>query len=194
MVETTNSTIELKKKLRSEVQSRRQLFSNSELIPKSLYQIKNALWFTQAKTVAIYISRLEEFPTKWLFDLCVKHRKTIVAPVMNGTSLKFLGVDHWEALLANEKNIFEPAFGSEVKPEAIDLFFVPLLAFDRTGNRLGRGGASGGFYDRLFSNVGIRGKRVGVGFEIQEYFTIPTEPHDVRMEYILTENRIIRTF
>jgi 5-formyltetrahydrofolate cyclo-ligase len=194
MVEKTNSTIEHKKQLRAEIQARRRLFSNSELIPKSIYQIKNAAWFHNAKTVAIYVSQAEEFPTRWLFDLCVRNKKTIVAPVMSGTQLKFFQVDRWESLVANEKNILEPAFGHEVKPETVDVFFVPLLAFDRSGNRLGRGGATGGYYDRLFSNSNIRGKRVGVGFEIQEYFTVPTEPHDQRMDFILTELKLHRSF
>jgi 5-formyltetrahydrofolate cyclo-ligase len=194
MAEKLSTPVDLKKNIRLEMLARRKLFLNQHQMPSSIQQIQNQPWFQNAQTIAIYISQESEFPTRWLYDLCLAYKKKIVAPMMHGTQLKFLVVDQWEALLPNEKNIFEPAFGVEVKPESIDVFFVPLLAFDRSGNRLGRGGVNGGYYDRLFANQAIKGKRVGVGFEVQECFSIPIESHDIPMNYILTERRIIRAF
>ena len=70
-----------------------------------------------------------------------------------------------------------------------DTLFVPLLAFDRTGARLGYGG---GYYDRTLA--ALPGHRaIGFGFAAQEVPQVPTEPHDRRLETIVTENEVIFT-
>lgn len=71
-----------------------------------------------------------------------------------------------------------------VEPQVI---LIPALAFDVTGHRLGRGK---GFYDRTFekrSDV----MKIGVTFEMQMTGMIPYESHDVKMDFIVTEKRII---
>lgn len=75
----------------------------------------------------------------------------------------------------------------EVTPE---LLLVPLLAFDRTGARLGYGG---GFYDLTLASLRAKGRVVAVGFawSIQEVPRVPTEPHDQRLDAVLTEREWI---
>jgi len=68
-----------------------------------------------------------------------------------------------------------------------DLVLVPGTAFDLRGNRLGRGM---GFYDRLLAK--IRGVKCGLGFDEQIAVEIPVEPHDVRMDFILTPTRCVK--
>jgi 5-formyltetrahydrofolate cyclo-ligase len=63
----------------------------------------------------------------------------------------------------------------------LDLVLVPGVAFDRWGRRLGRGK---GFYDRLLSLV--CGTKCGVGWDIQLCLEVPAEPHDVKLDCILT--------
>jgi 5-formyltetrahydrofolate cyclo-ligase len=67
-----------------------------------------------------------------------------------------------------------------------DAVLVPGLGFDVNGGRLGRGG---GFYDRLLA-AGTA-CRVGVAFECQVVEALPLEPHDRRMEFIITEQRVL---
>jgi len=67
-----------------------------------------------------------------------------------------------------------------------DLIVLPGLAFSRTGDRLGRGK---GFYDKYLSNY--RGVKIGVCFSDQLEDEIPTESHDIVLDYIVTENEII---
>ena len=70
-----------------------------------------------------------------------------------------------------------------------DLLFVPLLAFDRKGGRLGYGG---GYYDRTLAAFdGIQA--TGYGYAAQEVAQVPMEPHDRRLTTIVTESEIIRT-
>ena len=76
----------------------------------------------------------------------------------------------------------------EIPPEKFDLILVPGVAFDWNGNRLGRGQ---GFYDRLLKN--IRGVKCGVGYDFQLIGKIPVEPHDARMNFIVTPTRCVKT-
>lgn len=67
-----------------------------------------------------------------------------------------------------------------------DIVVVPLLAFDRQGYRLGYGG---GYYDRTLAALRKRGRvlAVGVGFAVQEMPSVPRGPHDVPLDWIVTE-------
>lgn len=88
--------------------------------------------------------------------------------------------------------VHEPEGGREIHPSEVDLVIVPGVAFDPTGARLGRGG---GFYDRfleaLVERVESRGAvGVGVCFECQRVERVPREPHDVRVEAVVTEKGV----
>jgi 5-formyltetrahydrofolate cyclo-ligase len=79
-------------------------------------------------------------------------------------------------------NVLEPQKGCPSVPlNQLDLVFVPGVAFDFTGRRLGRGK---GFYDRLLAE--FRGHKCGVAFDAQIVAAVPEEPHDVRVDSILT--------
>ncbi len=74
-----------------------------------------------------------------------------------------------------------------------DLMLVPLSAFDRQGQRIGYGG---GYYDRaiaILRRKGLARRLIGIAFDCQEVPSVPAEPHDVRLDAILTESGL-RTF
>lgn len=71
-----------------------------------------------------------------------------------------------------------------IPPNQLDLAFVPGLGFDLFGGRLGRGG---GHYDRILAAT--QGHRCGVAWDIQISPALPLEPHDIRMNSILTPTR-----
>ncbi len=82
--------------------------------------------------------------------------------------------------------ILEPADGEIVPVQDLAGCLIPGLAFSHSGVRLGRGR---GFYDRaleLFAGV-----RMGLCFSIQFVEAeVPSEPHDLRMNYVVTENGV----
>lgn len=72
-----------------------------------------------------------------------------------------------------------------------DVLLVPLLGFDRDGARLGYGKAH---YDRAIAAMragGHRPRLVGVAFAVQEVDAIPTEPHDVRLDWLVTDAEVL---
>ena len=88
-------------------------------------------------------------------------------------------------LVPGRFGVQEPEAGCPAVPlNQLDLILVPGVGFDFAGRRLGRGK---GFYDRLLAQV--RGHKCGVAFEQQLVAELPEEPHDVRVDSILTPTR-----
>jgi 5-formyltetrahydrofolate cyclo-ligase len=77
---------------------------------------------------------------------------------------------------------------AEIPPDKFDLILVPGVAFDWNGNRLGRGR---GFYDRLLAKT--PGLKCGVGYDLQLVRKVPAEPHDAKVNFIVTPTRCVRT-
>lgn len=82
--------------------------------------------------------------------------------------------------------IWEPDHATATAPSIIEWIVVPGVAFDREMNRLGRGK---GFYDRLLRKTPAR--KIGICYGLQLLDEIPAEPHDIKMDLIITENDII---
>lgn len=79
-----------------------------------------------------------------------------------------------------------PAKGQPVEP---DILLVPLIGFDARRYRLGYGG---GYYDRTLAAMPVKPRAVGIGYDRLEVRTIHPQPHDVPMNVVVTESRVIR--
>lgn len=79
-----------------------------------------------------------------------------------------------------------PAEGPAVAP---DVLLVPLLGFDQAGYRLGYGA---GYYDRTIASFAEKPRLIGIGFELGRLATIYPQPHDIPMDFILTERGLFR--
>lgn len=69
---------------------------------------------------------------------------------------------------------------------AYDVIIIPLLAFDESGNRLGYGG---GWYDRFLAEQ-PQALKIGLAYDVQRAPTLPVEPHDRSLDYVVTEANI----
>ena len=121
---------------------------------------------------------------------CVCALPVVTAP---RTPLTFRRWEPGNELIVSAFGIPEP--GPEQPAATPDVSLVPLLAFDREGYRLGYGG---GFYDRTIASMrGLPRVRpyvaIGVGFAGQEVPQVPREPHDERLDWVVTEAETIRT-
>lgn len=94
-------------------------------------------------------------------------------------------VDPARDIVAGYRGLPEPARGCErVATASIDWVLVPGIAFDRMGGRLGYGG---GYYDRLLPVLPARATRVAGAFSAQIVDAVPSAPHDITMDTVMTE-------
>lgn len=140
--------------------------------------------FLLAEKILMYHSLPDELFThsflgKWA------NKKRFFLPRVNGVNLEILPYEESKLELGSF-HIEEPTGNDTVDPSEIELVVVPAVAYDRNGNRLGRGK---GFYDRLLKTT--KATKVGVGYEFQLVDSIPVEPHDVGMDMIITQNTTI---
>jgi 5-formyltetrahydrofolate cyclo-ligase len=75
------------------------------------------------------------------------------------------------------------------KPADLDVVVLPGIAFDRQGGRLGQGK---GYYDRLLADVSSKCTLIGLAFDVQLVEEVPMEPHDVRLDILITESDLYR--
>lgn len=95
-------------------------------------------------------------------------------------------LEQFEDLHENKWGVLEPVAGAMAEPGEFDLVIVPMVGGDYSKNRIGYGK---GFYDRFLS--GSTGTRIGLLFESCLVESIPTEEFDIKMDKIITEDRII---
>lgn len=173
--------------------------------------------YQNARTVLLYASLPEEAPTRKLIDLCLADNKIIALPRVDGKDMDFFILNPGIPLCRQtQKGVFgimEPTPNlsrlTAEKAESPILIFVPGLAFDKHGFRLGRGA---GYYDRflaglcgkLFSadNNGMQKSGtaqdknvtlVGLCRSIQIVKKVPAEAHDIQVDFLMSENRIEKT-
>ena len=133
-----------------------------------------------AKSVALYSALPDEIDTKYVVEKW-SSSKRVVLPVVSGDEMDFYEYDQGSELFRGAFGILEPRCSKIVNPESIDLIIVPGVAFDRVGNRLGRGK---GYYDKYL--VKTDAYKIGVALNCQIIQDIPYEEHDVRMDLIMT--------
>lgn len=106
-----------------------------------------------------------------------------------GQALTFRSWRPGEQLIAGEFGAREPGRKAAARRPAV--LVVPLVAFDIRGGRLGRGG---GFYDRTLAELKAAGPVVaaGIAFSAQRVPAVPLEPHDQRLDWIVTEEGAFR--
>jgi 5-formyltetrahydrofolate cyclo-ligase len=114
-------------------------------------------------------------------------RLALPAVMARGKSLAFRAWSAGDRLMLGPLGILEPSpAAAELIP---DIMLVPLAAFDRAGHRIGYGA---GHYDFTLAHL-RKGKpiaAIGVGFAVQEIETVPALPHDVALDYVLTETEV----
>lgn len=146
---------------------------------------------SQARLVMGYSHFKNEVRTELLKEFCFQKSIGYCLPVTQTPP-------HMDAYLITESSQLHPdSFGvptpdtslcQKANPEAIDLIFIPGLAFDPSGSRLGFGK---GYYDAFLATAPNAAK-IALAYDFQVLNQIPVSPWDQQVDYILTENRLIR--
>ena len=140
--------------------------------------------FQRARVVLLYWSMVDEVQTHAFVERWYKE-KTLLLPCVDGDDLRLRQYTGPECMVAGEQfGIGEPTGEEYTDLDAVELIVVPGVAFDRQNNRMGRGR---GFYDRLLKST-PNAVKVGVAYDFQILDSIPVEPHDVKMDRVITES------
>jgi 5-formyltetrahydrofolate cyclo-ligase len=94
-----------------------------------------------------------------------------------------------DEMIVSAKGIREPAAGEPWPVGGIDFIVVPALAYDRQGNRLGRGG---GFYDRFLAQADLRAVTCGLAFRQQVIEELPVHSNDYPVDLLVTDEEVLR--
>ena len=144
--------------------------------------------FDRSRRVATYASFRGEVETWLIFEEGLRLGKEMLLPIAGEEGLDFALAMSREELRPGRYGILVPPQEPDrIKPlEEIDLILVPAVAFDLEGYRLGYGG---GYYDQAL--IKVRGKKVGLAFDLQILERLPRGPSDAKVDMIITETRII---
>ncbi len=176
----TGSKAELRRDLRQ-----RPAGGDSEKISR---RIAESPWFRQAKNVMAYCAISPEPDLQMVLEAALEQGKTLLLPrcEADGT-MTARRIGNLEELITGAYGIREPGTEAEVfPPEKLELILTPGLAFDRRGGRLGRGK---GYYDRFLPHTNA--VTVGVCFGQRLLAQLPLEPHDHRVNLVVTERETI---
>jgi 5-formyltetrahydrofolate cyclo-ligase len=189
-------TSELRREIRSQ---RRQLSPQTQYLHSLRLQRLAANYspFRHSRRIAFYLASKGEIDPILLMQQALKAGKQVFLPVLRKrpeSGLWFAPFRPGEPLRNNRYQIPEPVVHRHppVMPWAIDLVFMPLVGFDKHGNRLGMGG---GYYDRTFAFKRLRKhlkgpKLIGLAHELQRVDELPAQPWDIAMDAVITEQAI----
>jgi len=143
--------------------------------------------YRDAALVLFYASFQSEVETHHMIRRALAEGKRVALPRVKGKELELFEIKNFDTdVLPGAWGIPEPEGGRRVELKDIGLIVVPGAAFDVQGNRIGYGA---GFYDKLLPFY--RGRTVALAFELQIVAAAPADAHDIPMQKIVTEKRVI---
>jgi len=182
----------LKKDLRLQYSALRRDISPQSLLNSSL-AIANKLlvlpiWGFECYHIFLPIVSKNEVDTSFILSILQGKDKNIVLPkIQEPNKLQHILLTDSTKLRANSWGVPEPEAGIEVPPLKIDVVFMPLLAFDENGNRVGYGK---GFYDNFLKECRNNVVKVGLSFFTAEKGISDVNANDIPLDYCVTPEKI----
>ena len=183
----------LKKELRKKYKTLRNQLSPSEIEDKSIgianQLLKVDVWNSMYFHLYLTILEQKEIDTTHILNILFAKNKEIVvskSDFMTGEMQHFLMTENTR-FTKNNYGIPEPKDGLEVPLAKLDVVFIPLLAFDKQGNRVGYGK---GFYDRFLKNTNAL--KIGLSFFEAEDLIEDSDKHDIRLDYCINPEKVYK--
>ena len=181
-----------KTELRVRYKELRSKLTDDSIEQRSLEIANKALslpiWHKTNYHIFLPIAQKKEVNTEYLLQILAGKDKNVILSKSNfeeGTMTNYLLTDNTK-IKTNSWGIPEPIEGIQVNDEQIEVVFLPLLAFDNLGNRIGYGK---GFYDRFLQNCNQDVIKVGLSFFPAEEGIIPTIPEDIPLNFCITPEK-----
>ncbi|MGI9311061.1 MAG: 5-formyltetrahydrofolate cyclo-ligase [bacterium] len=167
-------------------------------------QLKRQAFFRESRAIALYLANDGEIDPRQAMDWCLARGQKCYAPVIAEvdassapSALRFAEITAHSmdtaAMRPNRFGIAEPAVAPDALIDArdLDLVLLPLVGFDRRGNRIGMGG---GFYDTTFAfkraTPARRPRLVGLAHELQRLERIDADNWDIPISAVVTDQRV----
>ena len=174
--------------IRRKVKARKTLLNEEEKMSAAervFALLEQTAEFMLAGRILMYHSLPDELSTReFIRKWC--GRKHFYLPRVNGVNLEILPYDE-SRLALGSFHIEEPTGNDCSDVDDMEMIVVPAVAYDRRGNRVGRGK---GYYDRLLATS--RARKVGVAYDFQLVDEIDAEPHDVRVDVVITDRVMLK--
>ena len=181
-----------KQSLRTAYKQKRKSLTPSNINSMSLeianQALKLPIWEASFYHLFLSIKPLKEVETEPLLSILYGRDKNIViskSNILNGEMSHYLLTDNTR-IKPNIWNIPEPLDGVQIKASKLEVIFVPLLAFDKVGHRVGYGK---GFYD-VFLKKCPNAVKIGLSFFEADEKIKDIHPDDIALDYCLTPNQI----
>lgn len=182
--------IQLRKQIKARIAelTERQRAQQSKLACQNLINIPQ---FKNASVIMVFLSLPHEVDTTTIILQAWQQGKTVAVPKISWQQRHMLPIqiNSLDSGISIEKfGLRNPTTGLPMPIEDINLVITPALAFDRQGNRLGRGGA---YFDRFFASKQLNARKCGLVFSQQIVDSIPMEAHDKTVDLIVTDQGVI---
>jgi 5-formyltetrahydrofolate cyclo-ligase len=183
--------------LRTRLREAREKLGAAERIAAAqgvMHSLEQLAEFLVDQRIAGYWAVRGEVPLNLVYARTRSRQQKYHLPILTDKkSLVFAPWENGDAISINRYGISEPDIANAVGAESLELVLVPLLGFDRNGNRLGSGA---GYYDRTFSFLKDKPRPaqpvlVGIGYHFQEVATMTPNDWDVPMDFIATDRELI---
>ena len=182
----------LKSELRKKYKTLRNTLSTNQIDDLSIsianQLLKLPVWEFSFYHIFLSIEEKKEVNTDYILNILSGKDKNIViskSDFETGTMMHFLLTDNTK-IKKNRYNIPEPIDGIEISNDKIDVVFIPLLAFDKQGNRIGYGK---GFYDKFLADCKPQIVKIGLSFFEAETEITDVFENDVKLDYCVTPDK-----
>ena len=142
--------------------------------------------YANSRTVMFFVSFSSEVDTHGMIKEALKNKVVVVPKVLHHEIEPSVIID-FDNLIPGKFGILEPIDLMKTAYKNIGLVLVPGIAFDREGHRIGYGF---GYYDRFLAKV-PKAIKIGLAFDFQIAGNIPKEAHDVPVDLVVTEERVV---
>ncbi len=184
-----------KVELRQQLRTRLLAMSPEQRKEKSRKACRNLIataQFQNASIIMMFLSLPHEVDTSDAILQAWQLGKTVAVPKISWRQRHMIPVQISSldtGFSTGAWGLRNPTAGVSIPFGEIDLVVTPGLGYDRSGNRLGRGGS---FYDRFFANKDLRACRCGLAFAEQVMEVIPTTESDEPVEWLVTDEEVVQ--
>ena len=180
----------MKNQLRDDILEKRNSLPKEEVIDKSRV-IEEKLFgldaYKKSRTVMLFVSFNNEADTHNIIKKSLGKKNVAIPKIIQHEIEPSIIIDFDSLIPAGKFGILEPIDLMKIAYKNIDLVLVPGIAFDSEGHRIGYGF---GYYDKFLKKI-PKSVKIGLAFDFQVVDKITAEEHDVPVDFIITEKRVI---